>query len=168
MLASEPVGGRSRVTELPCFILWPIYEKLVLFLPLLSMSVMRSYCPEIFIHLGSMAGPPQDPQIWKKCIFLSYFKLKKFLSDCFLNWHVHKYGWEDSWKAILLRPIEDPHRAPQIAQNIHIFLHFGPYMKNWFSNCFPLNIHMSPLWWGVHLLIFRCPWYPWIWCKGPT
>ena len=28
MLPSEPVGGRSRATELPCFILWPIYEKL--------------------------------------------------------------------------------------------------------------------------------------------
>ena len=34
--------------------------------------------------------------------------------------------------------IEDPLRAPQIAQNIFFFFNFGPYIKNWFSNCFPL------------------------------
>ena len=34
--------------------------------------------------------------------------------------------------------IEHPLRAPQIVQNIYFVLHFGPYMKNWFSNCFPL------------------------------
>ena len=34
--------------------------------------------------------------------------------------------------------IEDPLRAPLIAQNIHFILHFGLYLKNWFSNCFPL------------------------------
>ena len=33
---------------------------------------------------------------------------------------------------------------------------------------FPLVVHMSPLWWGLHLLTFLCPWYPWILCKGPT
>ena len=55
--------------------------------------------------------------------------------------------------------IEDPLRPPQIAQNIQIY-------KNWFSNCFPLLYsHMSPLWWGLHLLTFWCPW---ILCKGPT
>ena len=41
--------------------------------------------------------------------------------------------------------IEDPRRAPKIAQNKHIFLHFGSYMKNRFSNCFPLLYIMSPL-----------------------
>ena len=30
VLASEPVSGRSRATELPCFTLGPIYEKLVI------------------------------------------------------------------------------------------------------------------------------------------
>ena len=33
---------------------------------------------------------------------------------------------------------------------------------------FPLVVHMSPLWWGLRLLTFLCPWYPWILCKGPT
>ena len=36
-------------------ILWPIYEKLaVIFSPCYAYvcSVMRSYCPEIFVHLG--------------------------------------------------------------------------------------------------------------------
>ena len=33
---------------------------------------------------------------------------------------------------------------------------------------FPLVVHMSPLWWGLRLLTFWCPWYPWILCKGPT
>ena len=27
---------------------------------------------------------------------------------------------------------------------------------------------MSPLWWGLYLLTFSCPWYPWILCRGPT
>ena len=30
VLVSEPVYGRSRATELPCFTLGPIYEKLVI------------------------------------------------------------------------------------------------------------------------------------------
>ena len=34
--------------------------------------------------------------------------------------------------------IEHPLRTPQIAQNILFFLHFGLYMKNWFTNCFTL------------------------------
>ena len=37
-------------------ILWPIYEKLaVIFFPCYTYvcSVMKSYCPEIFVHLGS-------------------------------------------------------------------------------------------------------------------
>ena len=33
---------------------------------------------------------------------------------------------------------------------------------------FLLVVHMSPLWWGLHLVTFWCPWYPWIFCKGPT
>ena len=38
-------------------ILWPIYEKLVvIFFPSYTYvcSVMRDYCPENFVHLGSM------------------------------------------------------------------------------------------------------------------
>ena len=39
VLVSEPVRGRSRATELPCYTY--------------VCSVMRSYCPEIFVDLGS-------------------------------------------------------------------------------------------------------------------
>ena len=34
--------------------------------------------------------------------------------------------------------IEDSLKAPKIAPKYIFFLHFGPLMKNWFSNCFPL------------------------------
>ena len=53
VLVSEPVGGRSWATELHCF---PCYTYVC--------SVMRSYCPEIFVHLGSMT-------------FFSYFQNMK-------------------------------------------------------------------------------------------
>ena len=53
--------------------------------------------------------------------------------------------------------IEDPLRAPKIP----------PKYKMVFKS-FPLVVHMSPLWWGLCLLTFWCPWYPWILCKGPT
>ena len=92
VLASEPVSGRSRVTELPCYfcecvpkytvtpifpifddycILWPIYEKLVL---KFSFTWVRH------------KGPPGPPKYEKKFIFFSYFGFKHnfFLSDCFL------------------------------------------------------------------------------------
>ena len=58
-------------------------------------------------------------------------------------------------------------RAPQIAQIIHIFYIWLIYEKLVFQ-LFPLVVHMSPLWWGLHLLTFRCPCYSWILCKGPT
>ena len=39
---------------------------------------MRSYCPEIFVHLGSTYAPPppQDPPNMKKVYFFSYFGFK--------------------------------------------------------------------------------------------
>ena len=134
------------------FTLGPIYVKLVIiFFPCYKFvcSVMRSYCPEIFVHLGSTQGPPRTPQIWKKLIILSYFgfKLKNVLSDCFLISHVHRYGWEDSW---------------------NFFLTFWPINEKMVFKLFPLVVHMSTLWWGLSLLTFWCPWYPWILCKGST
>ena len=49
--------GAPRIAKNAHFcILWPIYEKLaVMFFPCYTYvcSVMRSYCPEIFVHLGS-------------------------------------------------------------------------------------------------------------------
>ena len=57
------------------------------------------------------------PNMKKKSYF--GFELKKFLSDCFLISHVHRYMWEDSWKA---RYAQSDHwrspRALQIAKNI--------------------------------------------------
>ena len=58
--------------------------------------------PWKFCSPGFNVRAPQDPPNMKKSIyFFSYFgfKLKNFFSDCFLIWHVHGYGWEDSWKA---------------------------------------------------------------------
>ena len=49
------------------------------FFPLLYVCVL---CYEVFFHILGLK-----------------FKHKNFLSDCFLIWHVHRYGWEDSWKA---------------------------------------------------------------------
>ena len=37
---------------------------------------------------------------------------------------------------ILSLIIEDPLRAPPNSPKYKFYLHFGPYMKNWFSNCF--------------------------------
>ena len=54
------------------FTLGPIYEKLVIiFFPCYKFvcSVMRTYCPEIFVHLG----PNQDPPNMKKSIILFIF-----------------------------------------------------------------------------------------------
>ena len=57
------------------------------------------------------------------------------------------------------------------AQNIIaqiIFFTFWLLYEKLVFKLFPLVVHMSPWWWGLHLLTFRCPWYPWILCKGPT
>ena len=104
------------------FILWPIYEKqVVIFFPCYTYvcSVMMSYCPEIC------------PE---KNVYFSYFgfKLQNFLSDCSLIWRVPRYGWEDSWKAREAQS-DHPLRAPQIAQNIHIFLHLARIWKTGFQ-----------------------------------
>ena len=65
--------------------------------------------------------------------------------------------------------IEDPLRAPKIAQNspkyTFIFT-FWPTNEKLVFKLFPLVVHMSPLWWGLRLLTFWCPWYPWILCGG--
>ena len=39
-------------------------------------------------------------------------------------------------------------------------------MKNWLLIC-SLVVHMSPLWWGLHLPTFWCPRYLWILRMGP-
>ena len=87
-------------------------------------------------------APPQDPPNMKKSIFFHIlglnFKISYQIASLF-DMHIvmgERIAGKQDRHSLL---IEHPLRDPQIAQNIHIiFLHFGSYMKNWFSNCFPL------------------------------
>ena len=85
------------------FTLGPIYEEqAIIFFRCYKFvcSVIRSYCPEILFTWVQRNPPPGPPKYEKKYIFSYFgFTLIFFLSDCFLIWHVHRYGWEDSWKA---------------------------------------------------------------------
>ena len=116
---------------------------------------MRSEISFTWVRRKGRKGP-QDPPNMKKSIFFHMLgsKLKNVLSDCFLIWHARSYGWEDIWKSKI---------GPVCSSNTHS----GPPKKLVFK-LFPLVVHMSPLWWGLHLLTFRCSCYPWILCKGPT
>ena len=97
------------------------------------------------------------------------FKLKIFLSDCFLTWHAHSYGWEERIARKQDRPsllIEHPLRAPQIAQNIHICLPFGSW-KTVFQIVSPCCTYVSTVMRSAFADI-SVPLLPWILCKGPT
>ena len=114
---------------------------------------------------------PQDPPKYGKMYIFSYFgfKFKKFLSDCFLIWHVHRYGWEDSWKARYAQSEHwTPPQGPPNSLKYNLVLTFWLVYEKLVFKLFPLVVDMSPLWWGLHLLICRCPCYPWILCMGPT
>ena len=85
------------------YIVAHIWKTVGYFFPLLYICLL---CDEVLLPWNFRSPrfdvrAPQDPPNMKKSIFFSYlgFKLKNFLSDCFLIWHVHRYGWEDSWKA---------------------------------------------------------------------
>ena len=159
VLASEPVGGRSRATELPCFPLW--YR---------CMLCDEVLLPWYFRSPGFDVRPPPPPGPPKYDFFffhilglnlnISYQIASLF--DMYIDMGERLAGKQDRPSLI----IEHALRAPQIAQNIHIFLHFGSYMKNWFSNCSPFVVYIFFDWWGLHLLTFRFP--CWIVCKGPT
>ena len=100
---------------------------------------MRSYCPDIFVHLGSTLGPPGPPK-YEKHIFLSYFgfKLKDFLSNCFLIWHVHRMGERIAGKED--RPsliIEDPPQGPPNSPK-YFFFTFWPIYEKLVCKLFPL------------------------------
>ena len=69
------------------------------------------------------------------------------LSDCFLIWHDHRYGWEDGWKAKIgpcytynkgivwsLKP-PPPHTHTPNSKN-KLFSHYDPYMQNWLLSVF--------------------------------
>ena len=60
------------------------------------------------------------------------------LCDMYIDMDERIAGKQDRPSLIIEDP-SGPPPPPQIAQNIHV----GPYMKNWFSNCFPLlNIYL--------------------------
>ena len=92
-------------------------------------------------------APPGPPQIWKKVLFFSHFglKLKNWLSDCFLISHVHRYGWEDSWKARigLLWSLKTPSGPPKYPKNIHFFYILAHKWKNGFQIVSPCCTYVS-------------------------
>ena len=78
-------------------------------------SVMRSYCPEIFVHLGSTYGPPGPPKYEEKYIFFHILGLNFKISyqivslfDMYMDMGERIAGKQDRHSLI----IEDPLRAP--------------------------------------------------------
>ena len=110
-------------------------------------------------------SPPGPPK-YEKSIFCSYFGFRSYQIASLFDMHIvmgeRIAGKQDRPSLI----IENPLRAPQITQNMHIFLHFGSYMKNWFSNCFPLLLCLHCVEVCICWHFGAC--YPWILCKGPT
>ena len=164
IIVSEPVRGRSRATEFPCFPL--------LYICLLWNEVLNNM-PWNICSPGFDIRAPRTPQIRKKSNFFSYFgfKLEKFLSDCFLYltctwiWVRGIAGKQD--RPILI--IENSPQAPLNSPKCTFFLTFWLIYEKLVFKLFPLVVHMSPLWWGLHLMTFRCPSrYPWNLCKGPN
>ena len=101
-LATQGPPNSQKCTFL--YILAHIWKIGSYFFPLLCICLL---CDEIllpwnFRSPGFDIRAPQDPPKYEKKVYIfSYFgfRLKNFLSDCFFIWHVHGYGWEDSWKA---------------------------------------------------------------------
>ena len=56
--------------------------------------------------------------------------------------------------------IEDSLRAPKIAPKYTLFFTFWPINEKLVFKLFPIVVHMSPLWWGLHLMTFWCPGTP--------
>ena len=84
---------------------------------------------------------PQDPPNMKKSIFFHILGLNLKMSYQIASlFHMYIYmgeriaGKQDRFSLI----IEDPLWAPKISPKYTFFVHFGPKMKKWFSNCFPL------------------------------
>ena len=79
---------------------------------------MRSYCPEIFVHLGSTSRPPQDPPNMKKSMIFFHILGLNFKKSYQIASLFHMYidmgeriaGKQDRFSLI----IEDPLRAPKI------------------------------------------------------
>ena len=134
-------------------ILWPMYEKNCFLCYTYVCSMMRSYWKFSFTwvrHKGP-PGPPPPPNM-KKSTFLHILGLSFKISYQIAPLFEMYIDMGERIAGKQYRPsliIEHPFRAPQIAQNIHIFWHFGTYRKNWFSNCFLLLylcLHCDEVW----------------------
>ena len=135
------------------------------FLPLLYICLL---CDEVLLpwNFRSHGFDVIDPsQIWKKVYFFHILGLSFKISyqiaslfDMFIDMGERIAGKQDRLTLI----IEHLLRASQIAKNIHFCFTFWPIYEKLVLNLFPLVVYMSPLWWGLHLLTFRCPCYPWI------
>ena len=76
---------------------------------------MRSYCPDIFVHLGSTKGPPGPPKYDKKYLFFHILGLNLkhsyqivSLFDMYMDMGERIAGKQDKLSLI----IEGPLRAP--------------------------------------------------------
>ena len=115
-------------------------------------------------------APPGPPKYEKKVLFFHILGLNLKMSyqiaslfHMYIDMGERIAGKQDRFSLI----IEDPSGAPKYPK-IYIFFTFWPINEKMVFKLFPLVEHMSPLWWGLRLLTFWCPWYPWILCKGPT
>ena len=118
-----------------------------------------------------LKAPPGPPKYEKKYYFFHILGLNLKMSyqiASLFHMYIDMGEWiagkQDRFSLI----IEDPLRAPKIPPKYNFFLTFWPINEKMVFKLFPLVVHMSPLWWGLRLLTFWCPWYPWILCKGPT
>ena len=105
-------------------------------------------------------GPPGHPKYEKKYIFFHILGLNLKISykivslfDMYMDMGERIAGKQD--RASLI--IEDPLRP----KYTFYFTFWLVYEKLVFK-LFSLVVHMSPLWWGLHLITFWWPWYPWI------
>ena len=106
-------------------ILWPIYERLeFIFSPCYTyVAVMRFYCPEIVVHLGSTYGPPGPPKYEKKYIFCHILGLNLKISyqivslfNMYMDMGERIAGKKD--RASLI--IEALPPGPQIAKDVNV------------------------------------------------
>ena len=110
-------------------------------------------------------APPGPPKYEKTVLFYHILGLNLKMSyqiaslfHMYIDMGERIAGKQDRFSLI----IEGPQKYPKI----YIFLTFWPINEKMVFKLFPLVVHMSTLWWGLSLLTFWCPWYPWILCKA--
>ena len=126
------------------FTLGPIYEKLVIFFPCYEFvcSVMRSYCPEILVHLVRRKGPQHPPNMIFFFLHILGLNLNLFyqmasLVDMYIDMGERIVGKQDRLSVI----IEDPPNSPKYT----LFFTFWPINEKLVFKLFPLVVHMSSL-----------------------